>query len=62
MADSAVEVPHLRGLVSAGSDEVLPVWLNRAGVRTGTELAGATLKLQFAPGDAYRRVDVVFTW
>jgi hypothetical protein len=63
MADSAVEVPQsLRSMVRAGSHGELPVWLNRAGVRDGTELAGSTLKLQFPPGDGYRRVDVVFTW
>jgi hypothetical protein len=63
MADSAVEGPQCpRGVVSARSHEEVPVWLNRAGIRAGTELAGSTLKLQFAQGNGYRRVDLVFTW
>jgi hypothetical protein len=51
MADSALEVPNLRGAFGAGSHEEQPVRLIRAGVRAGTELGGG-----------YQRVDVVFTW
>jgi hypothetical protein len=49
MADSAVEVPNLRGVFGAGSHKEQPVRLNSSGV-PATELGGG-----------HQRVDVVFT-
>jgi hypothetical protein len=46
-----------------GSRLELAARVNRANVRAiGGELAGDRLRLQFPPGDGYRRVSVVFTW
>lgn len=46
-----------------GSEYVLPVRLNRPGVRvSGGELAGTDWRVRFPAGAGYRRLSVVFTW